>query len=154
MTDEYQIGGTTFAEDSNGNIVITPEIVDSGGDFSDGTKTELLSGVNSNTRGSNLATQPTLSISTSGKPIYRIVTSRSGALVIIVGYDASNTATMFIDLVSLVRGGGGGISVISSNGINGPATRSYSMSSNSVELAMGSDTYDVAVTGLDAVLPV
>jgi hypothetical protein len=132
---------------------VKTEDLDSGGDFGDGVKTTLLDGVNNSERGAMLGTQPTVDVSTSAKRIYNIENSRSGALIAVVGYESSATQIMFFDVITALRGGGGGVSVINSDGAGGPNGRSYSMSGANVELAMSADTYAVTTTALDLVLP-
>jgi len=68
------------------------------------------------------------------------ITDLIGGLAVVVGQGGSGD--YFTDLV-LLTGAGGGTTVVGSQERSSPAARSYSMSSDELQLSMGSGTYNV-----------
>ena len=78
-----------------------------------------------------------------GTPAETIITvGQKHGLVIVSGAQISSGGTNFVDVI-LYNRDSGDVPVIQSNTSNNPASRSYSKSAGDVELAMGSDSYDI-----------
>jgi hypothetical protein len=96
------------------------------------------------TRGAEGRLQVTESVSTTATGILTDIIQ--GALVNVVGIDGSVGATSsFTDVINVKRFGNA--NAIDKNGRTGAATRTYNMNGGTIELTMGSGSYDVVSYG-------
>lgn len=117
--------------------------------FSGGATKELLDYNASANQQGGLGVQYTDGVSTTSTAIYSGGSSDSevGFMLFVSGADVNSTTTGFSDLV-LMRSFGEA-KVVGSAVRGTPATRTYAKNQRTLELTMGSSTYNVAVTAIE-----
>jgi hypothetical protein len=97
--------------------------------------------------GGKTRTEATENVGTTATTILQTDTNVfNSGLLLIFGFDGAGNR--FRDVVTFTGGIGVGINVLDEATEGTPATRSYSRDNRALELAMGSDTYDVNVSAL------